>query len=209
MADRTIKVITPATSGDFLTLAELKSFLGITSSTPDEDAQLQLMISISSAVIMRMCNRIFAYEQVEESWRDLGSRRLFLSHWPIVDSDIQTVTVNGALIDPSEYDLEPGSGKLSNYSGWSDEPITVTYWGGYMLPDDAPLPLKQAAIELVREQRILARQALVAGIRQIAHKEARVAFFDPNAVLLKQAGGMSQAEQRIYNIIYHYIRFEV
>jgi hypothetical protein len=210
MADRTIKVITPATSFDFLTLDEAKTLLGITVSTPAEDAQLAMMISNASAVIARICNRIFAYEEVEESWRDLASRRVFLSHWPVDQADIQDVTVNGSELDDTGWDLEPQSGKLSNYNGWLGEPIVVTYSGGYILPDDAPLPLKQAAIVLIREEKLLTRQAEVAGIRQISHKDSRVSFFDPNELLLRGAvGGMTQAQQQISNLLYHYIRIEV
>jgi hypothetical protein len=208
MADRTIKILTPADNFDFLTLEEAKTMLGITTYTPAEDAQLQMLISAASAVIARVCNRQFAYEEVEESWRDLASRRVFLSHWPVNEADLESVTVNGSAVDASGWDLEPASGKLSNYNGWSGEPIVVDYWGGYKLPDEAPLPLKQAAVLLVREQRMLMRQAQVAGMRQIAHKEQRVAFFDPNELLLK-SGTSSQAQQQIYYLLYHYIRIEV
>jgi hypothetical protein len=207
MADRTIKVITPATSGDFLTLDEAKTMLGITTDTPEEDAQLQMMISTCSATIMRICNRIFAREEIRESWRELASNRVFLSHWPVKEADIESVT-DGTSAASSGWELEEGSGKLSNYNGWSPQPITVTYWGGYDLPDEAPLPLKQATIILIRDERILMRQALVAGIRQISHKEARVSFFDPNAVLLK-TGGLTQSQQSLYYLLYHYIHFEV
>jgi hypothetical protein len=208
MADRTIKVLTPATQFDFLTLDEAKTLLGLSTSTPADDAQLQMMISISSATIAELCNRTFAYEEVEENWRCLASRRVFLSHWPVKEADIETVTVNGSSLDQTSWDLEPASGKLSNYNGWSDEPITVTYSGGYKLPDEAPLPLKQAAILLIREDRILMRQAQVAGIRQLAHKEARVSFFDPNALLLK-TGVASQAQQQIHPLLMQYTRIEV
>jgi hypothetical protein len=208
MADRTEKILTPAQNFDFLTLDEAKTMLGISTSTPTDDEQLQMMISTESAVIARICNRTFAYEEVEESWRDLASRRVFLSHWPVNEADIESVTVNGSALDSTGWDLEPASGKLSNYNGWSGEPITVNYWGGYVLPDDAPLPLKQATIALVREQRILMRQAQVAGIRQLSHKEARVTFFDPNELLMK-TGTSAQAQQQIYNLLYHYIRIEV
>ena len=135
MADRKVKILTPATSTDFVTLAEAKTMLGIVTSTPDQDAQLAMMISWCSAVVMRICNRddaiaSMAYETLTEDWRELGSNRVYLSHWPVKESDIQSVAVNGVTLDPSSYDLEQGSGKLSNYSGWQDEPITVTYSGG-------------------------------------------------------------------------------
>jgi hypothetical protein len=155
-----------------------------------------------------MCNRTFAYEEVEESWRDLASRRLFLSHWPVQDQDIESVTVNGSSLDATGWDLEPDSGKLSNYNCWQGEPITVVYSGGYVLPDDAPVPLKQAAIAWIRQERILMRQAQVAGIRQISHKDKRVTFFDPNELLLKQIGTPSGTHAVMDALLYHYIRIE-
>jgi hypothetical protein len=214
MADRKVKILTPATSTDFVTLAEAKTMLGIVTSTPDQDAQLAMMISWCSAVVMRICNRddaiaSMAYETLTEDWRELGSNRVYLSHWPVKESDIQSVAVNGVTLDPSSYDLEQGSGKLSNYSGWQDEPITVTYSGGYQLPDEAPLALKQATVIFIVEARMRARQSQVGGVRQISHKEARVSFFDPNAALARLAPGGGIAQPQAYNLLYHYIRFEV
>jgi hypothetical protein len=210
MADRSItNILTSAENFDLLTLDEAKTMLGLVTTTPEDDAQLSLMISISSATVAVMCNnRTLAYEKLTESWRDLASRRVFLSHWPVDPADVVSVSVNGTFLTPADYELEPASGKMSNFNGWSSEPIVVTYSGGYKLPEEAPLPLKQAAILLIREERILMRQAQVAGIRQLSHKEARVTFFDPNALLMK-TGTMSQAQQQIAPLLVHYTRFEV
>src|SRR6516225_3199287 len=155
MADRTVQVITPATSFDLMTLSEAKSMLGIPLSDTSDDLQLQLFIDINSATVARLCNRTFAREEVSESWRDLNcGHRVFLSHWPVHLIDIESVeSPRGTVLDPSQWELEEASGKVSvfadptgtiNSLGAFLEPVVVKYWGGYNLPDQAPLPLKQA-----------------------------------------------------------------
>src|SRR5215471_8828578 len=109
MADRTIKILTAATKVSFLSLEEAKALLGGVVSGED-DATLQLMLDINSSTIMRLCNRIMAFEEVDETWREVGSRRLFLSHWPVKTADIQSVeSPRGTLLDPSLWELEEGS----------------------------------------------------------------------------------------------------
>ena len=39
-----------------------------------------------------------------ETWRDLGSRRVYLTHWPVKEADIESVTTNGT--DRLDYELE-------------------------------------------------------------------------------------------------------
>jgi hypothetical protein len=207
MADRNINVITPATNIDFLTLAELKLLLGVT--TTVDDALYSMMITQNSALIAEYCNRTFAEEVVEESWRDMDDRRMFMSHWPI--KSVASITAAGTAVDPSGYEVETDSGKISRFDGnggtW-DEPAIVNYTGGYILPTEAPLPLKQATAILVREEKIRMQQAQAAGIRSLTHKEARVQFYDPNAILLK-LGGKTPGMQAVSNLLTHYIRLEV
>jgi hypothetical protein len=144
--------------------------------------------------------------------------RLFLSHWPVKAADIQSVSVgiNGGstLLTVDDYEIEEASGKLSNIqiggamsSCWN-HPVVVHYSGGYNLPTETPLPLKHAVVMLIREERIRMMQAQTAGIRQLSHKEARVAFFDPNAILLRSLG-KSPTLQAIESILTHYMRFQV
>jgi len=48
--------------------------MGLSLTDTSDDAQLQLFIDINSATVARLCNRIFAREEVREEWRDLGSQ---------------------------------------------------------------------------------------------------------------------------------------
>src|SRR6516165_5639120 len=101
MADITVHITTPATNTSFLTLAEAKLLLGIASTDTSEDALVQMLIDNASEIVMRFCNRMFAQETLNESWRDLGNRRLFLTHWPIDPANITSVVANGTTIDPA------------------------------------------------------------------------------------------------------------
>jgi len=214
MADVTVDVLTPATVIDFLTLAEAKMLLGIAATDTSQDPLLTFLISIFSAYIAEVCNRTFAKQRVTETWREVFDGRLFLTQWPVKDTDIESVTAAGSVMTPDTYELEEWSGKLSNVlvndpqsSDWPQS-VIVTYTGGFDLPTEAPLPLKQACAVLIREERIRMMQAQVAGIRMISHRGNRVMFFDPNAVLLK-LGTASPARQMIDPLLRQYIRFWV
>lgn len=176
MVDVTVKILTPATEFALMTVAEAKKALGVTTTTQAQDDQLDWMIDTNSATISRLCNRVFAKEKVQETWRCQQSRRSFLTHWPVKTSDIESVTTNG--FDNLDYELEEGSGKLSIFSGRM-EPIMITYTGGYNLPDEAPLELKQALTLMVATEKASLAAVAVTGVRMIAHKESRVMFHNP------------------------------
>jgi len=236
MADRTIAVLTPAVDTDLLTLQEAKQLMGLSLADTSDDAQLQLFIDINSEMVARYCNRTFAREEVREEWRGLGCQlswpgyyypdyvplysgtaarsdasRLFLSHWPVAPGDVEGVeSPQGTLLDPSAYEVEPQSGKLSCLAGSFVEPVVVTYWGGYDLPDGCPLPLKQACNQLNVQSRLLAQLGTVAGIRMLSHKEARVAFHDPLKIIEAAMGGKgSPMSMTVMNILSRYMRLEV
>ena len=210
MADVTVKVLEPATSFDFMTLEEAKSWLKITDTSQDD--QLQMMISVNSAIIAEMCNRTFAREKVRETWREVGNGRVFLTHWPVKEEDIETVNGAGTEYPLGGYELEEASGKLSNVSGYVEasapwpQAVQVIYTGGFNLPDEAPLPLKHATWMLMLEDRMRSLTAQFGGIRQLSHKEARVAFFNPNEVMMKSLGAGSATMQTINSLLSHYMR---
>jgi hypothetical protein len=213
MVDVTVKVLEPATAFDMLTLEEAKLLLGGNNTATDE--LLQMQISIYSATVAEMCNRVFAKEKVEETWRELFNGRVFLTHWPVREEDVESVISAGGNYLTAGYELEEQSGKLSNVVRYAAEAtewaqsVVVTYTGGFALPDEAPLPLKQATALLIREEQIRTRQSETAGIRQVTHKDSRVVFFDPNAVLVKTAGAKSQGLQAIEALLKQYTRFWV
>jgi hypothetical protein len=213
MADIIIKILTPAEDFALLSLAELKIMLGIAATDTTTDPQLQQDIDWYSATVSQITNRVFAKEKVRETWRDLGSRRVFLSHWPVKEEDIESVeSPRGTLMIGEDYELEEGSGKLSLFADRA-EPIVVTYTGGFTLPDGAPDDLKNAAGILIRQARMAAQRALTSGIRSISHKDSRVMFFDPlqsgNSAASGATGGSLEAIRAVHAMLYHYSRLEV
>jgi hypothetical protein len=238
MADRVIEILTPGTNFDLITLTEAKLLMGLSLTDTSDDQQLQLFISINSLTVAGLCNRTFAYEEVRECWGDLAidaryyppvyspyypegmvwpnnaaptGRRIFLSHWPVVEADIESVeSPPGNVLDPSVYVLEEKSGKLECLTGAWIEPVIVTYSGGYNLPDEADLPLKQAVALLNVQSKLLASLGAYAGIRLLGHKEARVAFQDPVKMLEAAMGGAgSPTHMAVMNILRPYLRLEV
>lgn len=215
MADVTVKVLLSASTHDFLTLEEAKLLLNIHSSDTSQDELLQMQISINSAYIAEVCNRTFAKETVVETWREVSDGRLFLTHWPVKQDDIDNVISAGYSWQSDQYELEEESGKLSNVMIYAPastmwpQSVIVQYTGGYDLPDEAPLPLKQMTAMLIREDRIAQQQAAVAGIRQLTHKDSRVMFFDVAATLAKQASSKSGSRQLVENFLRQYIRIWV
>ena len=231
MADRTFQILTPAASNDLLTLQELKLMLGMSATDTSQDAALSFLISVFSEECARRCNHYgkagmpptFAKIEVQETWREVMPGRIFCLQWPVNAVDLVSVTDGGVQLTTDQFELEEHSGKISNVqsanismtgagstmpSPWVT-PVVVHYSGGYVLPNEAPLPLKHAVVMLVRQERILMMQAQYAGIRSLSHKEARVMFFDPNAVLLRALGTKSPVVQAVDNLLDKYRRLEV
>jgi hypothetical protein len=215
MADVWVKVLVPADSYALLTLDELKGMLNLSPTDTHEDVQLRLWIDQYSDVVATMCNRVFAYETVEETWRSeqppFDRPRLFLTRYPVADDDITAVeSPRGSAIDPAVYEVENSSGKLRIETAWT-EPVMVTYSGGYRLPDEAPPALKAATGLLIQAVRLMARINATSGIRQITHRESRVAFYDPAAILGKSgvAAPLQAANETVNALLYKYMRFDV
>jgi hypothetical protein len=215
MVDIIIKVLTPATSIDLLTLDEARlMILNMPGGIPPTDEQLQQLITEYSATVATLCNRTFGYQTVRETWRDFeppyntASRRLFLSQWPVKEEEITSVEApRGTVLDPSGYEIEEKPGKLELFNGGSD-PIVVEYSGGYNLPDEAPDDLKLAVGLMIRQYRF--QNVIASGVRSVAHKESRVQYFAPKdmVAVAPVTGGVS-ITNTIDNLLSHYRRIEV
>jgi hypothetical protein len=210
----TLSVIKEADDISLMTLYYARLGLNLALSTdPTIDEQLEMFIRWSSDEIAKLCNRVFARETVDETFRDFGDtqNRIFLSHYPVVE--ITNVTEDGVVLVPAvDYELDVRSGCLTRLGSaqWLD-PVVVSYTGGYNLPYDAPEALQQATLLMIRE----AYYAAIRGdatIRMIGHKEARVIYFDPNARSGAVGGGSgggggSVARRTIDNLLKKYTRF--
>jgi hypothetical protein len=217
----TIKVITPATSFGLISLADCKLMLGIAAGDISGDPQLQLLIDQNSVRMATQCNRIFAEQKVLEIWRCTGpvccpdgTCVIYLTHFPVAEAAIETVeTPIGTLIDPSGWEVDEETGRLILFGGCSSE-IAITYTGGYVLPDEAPLDLQQAAALRVQKFRSQQQQEATggAGIRMIAHKDSRIMYFSPRDM----AGGattgtpqISGTDATVESILTKYTRYAI
>lgn len=217
MADISIKVLQPANSYDLASLDEIKALIGISSTDTSEDDLLQMWITTYSDIIATTCRRVFAKETVLETWRDdtepfdTDNGRVFLTHYPVADGDIQSVTGPDGVDLSGTYELENASGKLQFFNTSWSEPIRITYTGGYELPDEAPPALKQALALLVQSARVWQSRSMTAGVRSISHRESRVQFFDVNQALQKMGGPgpLGMAAGMVEPLLSAYMRYYV
>jgi hypothetical protein len=184
-----LNVLTPATSQDLVTLADMKMKMGIPSTITTWDALLQELITNTSETIATLCNRSFGFEEVDETFYQLDdgySRRLYLSRWPVKTADITALTQDGTDLLPTlnnGWFLEEKTGTLYGRPdlGYWFGTIDVVYSGGYQLPDSAPGPLAFAVEALLREQYMSwIRSPSSFGVRQIRHKESAIGYYGPN-----------------------------
>jgi len=204
MADVTVKILEPASDFRLMSVTEAKIALGIPDGDTASDEQLKWLIETQSSMISTLTNRVFAREKVQETWRDYGDRRIFLTHWPVKEEDIESVTTGG--YDNINWELEEGSGKLSIFSAMIS-PVVVTYTGGFYLPDDAPYALKQACGLLVGKSKTDQVTAQLTGVRMISHKESRVMFHSNTASGGGDSGGVSaQTQAAVQAILGRFVR---
>ena len=115
---------------------------------------MQTYITQYSDLIATELGRTLAYEKMRETVWCLQPRRYYVSHWPVKDDEIETIEApgwpnagSGMMYEITDYMVEEESGKIELF-GARDEPIVVTYSGGYKLPDEAP-PALQAAVTIM------------------------------------------------------------
>src|SRR5215475_739297 len=189
----TLEILTedPASAGpDLISLADLKLALGITDTT--QDAQLQAAITFQSRIIAEYCDRRFglALSAKETFTLDPGEsvrRReaLVLSLYPVVS--ITDVSISGT--STTDYNFDPASGRLWlpanqyiygawQFYGFGPNPITVTYSGGYDLPEQSPVRLQRAIIEAVNQGRQSGTRDPT--IREVQHGDTRITYVSPS-----------------------------
>lgn len=149
---------------NILTLAEYKSFEGLTKT--DQDIKLNLLIEAASNLIKTYLGSIFSPAVtpiVEYVSVDYDTDRIYPQYYPITnlisveESDRYTTdsTIHVPLQTGTEYYLDGDSivrvpGALG-FANWPISPATIkiTYEGGYADTVDMPSEIKLACIELV------------------------------------------------------------
>jgi len=208
----TYRVVTPAKESSLLSVYECKLALGLPSGDPSKDNQLELLIKWASDEVSTLCGRVFARETVVDTFREFGQQNhVYLTHFPVEAADVTSVSEgNGAPLDPTLYEINEDGGIVSKLSGLWNDPVIVSYTGGYDLPLDAPPALAQAVQLLTRE----AYYANLRGdqtVRMVGHKESRIIYFDPAAMLRASLGGAagkagSPARRAVSDLLFVYTR---
>jgi hypothetical protein len=227
MADVIVKILQAADSINLMTPDQARMYMQLTAGEATaSDEFLNELIVTNSDYIARRCNRVFARERVRETWRCLGepcdcadaasSRRMFLSHFPVKEEDIESVEIpRGFAVARDCWELDEQAGRISVYCGTS-EPIVITYTGGYELPEDAPPSLRRAIQLLVSTSRSAAAKEASSisalGVRMIAHKSARIMFNPPSITESTSTTGrggepMSPAMAAVDSILSSFTRY--
>ena len=204
------RILDEATSGagpDLISLADLKLALGITDSS--QDAALQASITFQSRIIAEYCDRRFGRAEALETftfdqcaaaqgWHrgetTLQRQALVLKLYPV----LEIVSVEGA---QGDYEFDPTSGRL--WGGpWSGT-ISVTYSGGYDLPEEAPARLSRATIDAVNATR--ASGTRDRSIQEVQHGDTRVSYFSPSL----SSGSSGYLSAAVMDLIRPYRRMSV
>lgn len=152
-------VITPAASRALLTLSEIKSALGVT--TSDRDAELTAFGLQISDLISDECRvprgglvvPTLLAEGLEDTIRlDRSTSNLILTRRFV--SAVAAVELDGVALDLSTIEIDAGAGMLSRIVSrrktcWECGEYVVSYTAGF---SEIPGPLKRAAVTILREQ---------------------------------------------------------
>jgi hypothetical protein len=148
-----LTVTTASATHDLTVLATVKEELGITGTA--SDALLARLIAEASADAERYCDRVFARETVEETFRLASPREvLLLSRYPAIE--IASVTVDDAALEAAEWEADDPSGLLYRLSdatriSWAAGTVVVAYEAGYELLATLPREIERAVIIIVRD----------------------------------------------------------
>lgn len=129
--------------------------LGVTP-TSDQTAQMETVIGQVSGLFDRFLDRVLAEEDVTDHFRQPRGNTLRLSRWPV--AQILQVIEDGTELTPDDWELDELTGQLwrlanGDRADWSAcGTTTVSYVGGYDLPDDLPADIQRAAVDQVKSQ---------------------------------------------------------
>jgi len=206
-----IQVIKPTPTLALVTLYEAKTLLGIPTNSTTDDEALQFLIERASDEVQTLCSRFFPKETVIETFREVDNpiTKLYLSRYPVKPNEITLIEGDGTPWD-IEYDVDSFSGKLSLWGGnlWTSS-ISVEYSGGYALPHEVPPALKQAVLLFTKDAYHAAARG-DSSIRQIAHKESRISYFDApkdgGGASGSGSSGMSAAQKAAQSLLQRFTR---
>jgi len=139
--------LTPAAPAAFATLAEAKSFLGI--SGAEHDDMLTRALASASVAIEAFCNTVFPQRTVTEfAVAEDEVSTFVLRHAPV--SAVASVSIAGTAYDVAEFRIMKTSGMVRRVDGAAmpSGDFEIEYTAGYAT---VPEGVKQAALEYVRD----------------------------------------------------------
>ena len=145
-------VVTPATERKLVTLDDLREQLRVRPGDVANDAWYTKVIDRSSRAAERYCNRIFPLQGYLDTFvagaSGAAGEPLILSQAPVDPASLET-TLDGTVLDPAGYALQPGVGHLwrvGDATYWvNTSGLTVAYTAGF---DEIPPDVQQAVLDL-------------------------------------------------------------
>lgn len=133
--------VTPASSRDMTTLADVREQLQFKSNDTAQDAWISKVITRTSLQAERYCNRIFVQQTYQDTFGMVygaPGTPLLLGQAP---ADVTLVTVDGVDLGATDFIADSDAGMLYRSAGWtSSQSIAVQYSAGYSeIPDDVQL----------------------------------------------------------------------
>ncbi|MDQ0305331.1 phage head-tail connector protein [Ancylobacter polymorphus] len=162
-------VMTAASDYKLVSVADVKTELGITGTT--DDTWLGNVVDRASEAAAQYCNRVFQAETVrDEFWpeRDSypfqlpgGLAPLQLSRWPVKALTLVTEGDQTLTEAASNFRLDKEMGQITRLDGsayptaWLPRPIKVEYSAGY---DTIPFDIQDAVIRMVKSRWFLRKR---------------------------------------------------
>lgn len=138
-----------------VSLEEIKTYLGVTTTTSDEE--LRTFLDAATARGEAETGRVFGRRTVTHEWT-APSGMVTFPGVPILS--ITSVTDDGATLTAADYLLWKHSGVIKPVGAWAGD-VTVTAVCGYTAP---PAPLRQGVMEMTRHLWQTQRGTLKMGI---------------------------------------------
>jgi hypothetical protein len=156
---RITRVVTPAASFALVTVADAKTALGIDPADTSQDAILSQQIDAVSQAVNNWCNRIFVVQTYQDQLRNpdfCWAEPIVTRQYPIIVADPLAITVDGAAIDPTLFEVYPETGRLYPLNLAGTDPATAGVWSGALILVDytagfdvIPADVQGAALEWV------------------------------------------------------------
>jgi len=145
-------VVTPATERNLVTLDDLREQLRVRPGDVANDAWLTKVIARASLAAERYCSRIFALQDYLDTFlagtTGAAGEPLILSQAPVDPTSLET-TLDGTILDPAGYALQPVVGhlwRMGDATYWvSTSGLSVAYTAGFA---EIPPDVQQAVLDL-------------------------------------------------------------